>query len=225
MTLVLNDSRHLIGEVRDRFVGGTAAARSRLGDRAEDLARAARAAGRGGWPKLAGVAALGFVAGVAMLGARKVAMQATTGLAGDWFAALKADHKLVDGLFKVLLETGEDETGKRQLLLSKITYALAKHQFEEEHVIYPALLAGGRAETPKHLASEHFEMKSLMHSLSEMAKDDPRWLGTARGLHKLIGEHVREEEEIVFPALQARLTARENAHLTRAMHREGLKLA
>jgi hypothetical protein len=36
---------------------------------------------------------------------------------------------------------------------------------------------------------------------------------------------VREEEQIVFPALHDRLDKRENARLTRAMHREGIKLA
>jgi hemerythrin superfamily protein len=225
MTLVLNDSRRLLGDV----LGRASVVRAKLDDHKDVIARAAdravRAAGRSRWPKLAGVAALGFAAGIALRGARKVAMQATTAVAGDWFATLKADHRLVDELFQALLATEETETVKRQLLFSKIAYALAKHEFEEEHVIYPALLDGGRPETPKHLASEHFEMKSLTHTLSELPKDDPKWLGTARGLYKLIGEHVREEEEIVFPALQARLTRRENARLTRAMHREGLKLA
>src|SRR3954470_7780570 len=61
------------------------------------------------WLRLAGGAALGFAAGAAALGGRKVIMQATTGVAGDWFAALKADHKLVNSLFHLLLETGDHE--------------------------------------------------------------------------------------------------------------------
>lgn len=229
MTLVMNDPRPLIGDARARFADRFDEARSRLGDATGVLARAAeqmvKLSGPGRWPRLAGVAALGFVAGAAALGARRAAMQAATAMAGDWFAALKADHKLVDGLFGVLLETEDHEAAKRHLLFSKIVYALAKHQFEEEHVIYPALRNGGRAETPKHLDAEHFDMKTFMHELSELPKADPLWLGKARALHKLIREHVREEEEIVFPALRDRLSARENAHLSRAMHREGLKLA
>jgi hemerythrin superfamily protein len=174
---------------------------------------------------MAGMAALGFVVGVAALGVRKVAMQATTAVAGDWFAALKADHKLVDALFGLLLKTGEHETAKRHLLFSKIAYALAKHQFEEEHVIYPALRDGGGAETPKHLDAEHFDMKTYVHQLLELPKDDPRWIKKVASLHHLLQAHVREEEEIVFPALHDRLSSKENAHLTRAMHREGIKLA
>jgi hemerythrin superfamily protein len=229
MSLILNDPRPLLGDARDRFAGRAEAVRAALSEHKDVIARVAdqavRAAGRKGRPKLFGAAFLGFAAGVAVLGARKAAMQATTGLAGDWFAALEADHALADGLFRAIEQTAEDETAKRHLLFSKLVYALAKHQFEEEHVIYPALRQGGRAETPKHLAAEHFDMKHLMHSLSEMDRNDPRWMPTLRELHKLVAEHVREEEEIVFPALRARLSKAENAHLSRAMHREGLKLA
>ena len=218
MTLVLDDARQLFDDVGHRLRGrGTAIARA--------AGAAARLAGRPSWARLAGMAALGFVAGVATLSARKVAMQATTGVAGDWFAALKADHRLVDGLFNLLMDTEDHETAKRSLLFSKITDALAKHQFEEEHVIYPALRDGGPAETPKHLDAEHFEMKTYTHELSLMAKDDPRWIKKARVLQRLIQNHVREEEEIVFPALHDRLDRKENARLTRAMHREGIKLA
>lgn len=225
MTLVLSDPRSLLGDIRGRRRGDPRSRAERKDVIARAADRAVKLAGRSRWSRLAGMAVLGFVAGAAALGARKVAMQATTGLAGDWFAALKADHKLVGGLFDVLLETRDDETTKRHLLFSKIVYALAKHQFEEEHVIYPALRHGGRAETPKHLDAEHFDMKTFMHDLSELPKGDALWLGKARALAKLVKEHVREEEEIVYPALKARLTAKENAHLTRAMHREGLKLA
>jgi hemerythrin superfamily protein len=215
--MVLSDARHFL-----------AGARTRLGDQ-DVMARAAKAAdrlaGRGSLARLATAAAVGFVLGAGALGVRKLAMQATTGVAGDWFAALKADHKLVDTLFGLLLKTQEHETTRRHLLISKIAYALAKHQFEEEHVIYPALRDGGRAETPKHLDAEHFDMKTLMHELMELPKNDGRWLKKATALHKLIQEHVREEEEIVFPALHGRLSRAENAKLTRSMHREGLKLA
>ncbi len=186
---------------------------------------AVRLAGQASWPRLAGAAALGFVVGVAALGGRKVLMQATTGVAGDWFAALKADHKLVDTLFGLLLDTKDQEKAKRHLLFSKIAYALAKHQFEEEHVVYPALRERDGTDSPKHLDAEHFDMKSFVHELLELPKDDPKWLSRARALHRLIQAHVREEEEIVFPRLHQKLTARENLHLTRAMHREGLKLA
>jgi hemerythrin superfamily protein len=222
MSLALSDTFH-------RFDGLGARLGAQLRGRGEVMTRAAesaiRLAGRASWPRMARAAALGFALGVAALGARKVMVQAATGLAGDWFAALKTDHKLVDALFGLLERTRDEDTAKRGLLFSKIVAALAKHQFEEEHVVYPTLLDGGPAETAKHLDAEHFEMKISMHELSEMAKDDPRWLDKAKALRRLVQAHVREEEEIVFPRLRERLSAKENAHLTRALNREGMKLA
>jgi hemerythrin superfamily protein len=197
-------------------------ARDRLFGR-PGLAR--RLAGRGSLARLAGAAAAGFVLGAGAMGVRKLAMQATTGLAGDWMAVLKADHALADALFERLIQTKDHEVARRHLLMSKIFYALAKHQFEEEHIVYPALRGGDGASTPQRLDGEHFEMKMLMNDLMRSPKDEAGWLSKARALHKLIREHVREEEEIVFPALHARLSKAENAALTRAMHREGLKLA
>jgi hemerythrin superfamily protein len=195
--------------------------RGRLAGGADVLARLA---GRGSLARLAGAAAVGFVLGAGALGARKLAMQAATGLAGDWLSALKADHRLVAGLFELLLATADHETARRHLLISKIAYALAKHQFEEEHVVYPTLGEDGEA-APRRLDAEHFEMKTLVHALMEGPKDGPEWLAKARALDKLIREHVREEEEIVFPALHGRLSKAQNRRLTLAMHREGLKLA
>ncbi len=204
----------LILDTRRRFGGG-------------DLL--SRLAGRGSLTRLAGAAAVGFVLGAGAMGMRKLAMQAATGLSGDWMAALKADHKLADGLFELLVQPEDHETARRHLLISKIVYALAKHQFEEEHVVYPALLGegteAGAEATPRRLDGEHFEMKTLMHELMEGPKDGADWLGKAKALHKLVREHAREEEEIVFPALHERLSKAQNRKLTLAMHREGLKLA
>lgn len=217
MNLAMNEVRPRLEDFIGRRRGKDAIAR------AADVAE--RASAHGDWKKYAGAALVGFTVGAALLGGRKAAMQATTGLAGDWFAALKADHRLVDELFKVLARTEDHETGKRQTIFSKIAYALAKHQFEEEHVIYPALRDQGDPGAARHLDGEHFEMKTYIHELMEMPKNTRQWLNKAGALHRLIQDHVRQEEEVVFPPLRAKLTKKQNAHLSRAMHREGLKLA
>jgi hemerythrin superfamily protein len=231
MSLAFHDTFQTIGEkfgVR-RLDEAGARLGAELRGRRDVLARAAdkemRLASKATWPRVASAAAVGFVVGVAVLGGRKAVMQAATGMAGDWLAALKADHRLVDSLFGLLEQTGDAEVGKRRLLFSKIAYALAKHQFEEEHVVYPTLAETGPAEVPRHLDAEHFEMKSFTHELMQMPADDPKWLKKAKALHRLIQAHVREEEEIVFPRLEERLDRKAKAKLTRALHREGIKLA
>ena len=77
----------------------------------------------------------------------------------------------------------------------------------------------------KELAAEHFEMKTYLHELDRMEKDDPRWLGKLKAFRKLVKEHVRQEEEHVFPELKSRLSPEENARLTRDMLKEAARLA
>lgn len=177
------------------------------------------------WAPLAMAGVAGFAAGVAVLGARKAAMQAMTSVAGDWFATLKADHKLVEKLFELVNKTEEHDTAKRTLLLAKVTYALVKHTLEEENVIYPALRGVDQEMAAKHLAAEHFDIKTYLHELAEMPKDDPRWMATMRSLQTLVKSHVREEEQDIYPAFHAKMTKEQNTHLTLAMNREGIKVA
>src|SRR4051812_15177935 len=89
--------------------------------------------------RIAAGAAIGLAAGLAIPHARKLAMQGPSLAAGDWVAALTAEHRMVEKLFDQLLATADDELVKREMLLTKIAYALNKHAIEEENVIYPAL--------------------------------------------------------------------------------------
>ena len=192
-------------------------------------ARAAEAAARLGeqrsWSRYAGAAALGFAAGVAVLGARKVGMQAITSLAGDWFDTLKAEHRLVETLFALVNKTEPHETGKRTALLAHIAYALVKHDLEESQVIYPAIREAGGEEAAKHLAAEHFDIKTYLHELAVTPKDDPQWMTTMHALQALITEHVREEEQDIYPDFHHKMSKEQNAKLTLALNREGIKLA
>ena len=174
-----------------------------------------------------GAAALGFIAGaIAISPARKLALQGTEALiGGDWFDTLKAEHKVVEKLFDLLLATGDDETRKRQGLLTKIAYNLNKHAVQEENVVYPALRKVDEAEA-KHLVSDHGDIKSILSVLQyDIAKDTPQWLSLARQLADTVLTHAREEEEEIYPRLRERLSEEENSALTRRLHWEGIKVA
>jgi hemerythrin superfamily protein len=223
MGLVIEDAREAAAHVAD-------ALKRRGQDAYGAVSNVAGRASRVGllednWPQLALAGAVGFVAGLAALSARKAATQAVSTLSGDWFDALKAEHKLVDRLFALACATKDREAAKRTALLAKIAYALSKHALQEENVVYPVVRDTDQGVASKVLAAEHFDMKTYLHELDRMAKDDPRWLGKLKAFRKLVKEHVREEEEHVFPALRDRLSSAENAHLTRCMLREGAKLA
>jgi hemerythrin superfamily protein len=175
--------------------------------------------------RLATGAALGLMAGLAIPHARKAVMQAPSLAAGDWVEALTAEHRLVEKTFAMLLKTSDDEVLKREMLLTKIAYALTKHAIEEENVIYPALAENARTDQSQHLTQDHAEVKTFIYDLRRTETSDPRWLIKAQAFFESLQRHMREEEDEVFPAFRDALPAQENARLTRMLNWEGFKVA
>lgn len=174
---------------------------------------------------LIGAAAAGFVAGLVANMGRKAVVEATTAIQGDWFEALKAEHRLVEHMFQQILQTDDSQTMKRTMVLGRLSAALAKHDLEESSIIYPALRLHGRDAEGRHLAGDHADIKAYLFELDEMPKDDPNWIVRMRTFQELVLEHVREEEEQIYPGLRDLLTKAQNASLTLKIHREGIKLA
>jgi len=174
---------------------------------------------------LIGVAAAGVAVGVAAMIGRKVAVQAPTLLAGDWDEALAAEHAAVIKIFDALETTTTKNTTKRTVLLGQMKHALAKHALQEENAVYPALRDSGETEAADHLNHDHGYVKQYLYELSNCPKDSPRFLEIVRKFRADLEKHVREEEDVLFPALKAQLSDEKNKLLTKAMNLEGFKLA
>ncbi len=175
--------------------------------------------------QLIGAAALGFVVGVAANSARKAAVQGAEAIAGDWLAVLKAEHKAVDTLFEALLKTGAQHKARRAALFAKIKWALMKHALQEETVVYPALKEAGGDAIAQHLYSDHAQIKIFISQIEQLPKDDPSWIERVREFQAWVANHVREEEDEIFPRFHDRMSPQQNGKLTLLLHREGLKLA
>jgi hemerythrin superfamily protein len=121
--------------------------------------------------------------------------------------------------------TRDAQTTKRAVLLMQLKHALAKHAFQEENVIYPALRGHDELEEADHLNHDHGYVKQFLFDLTELPKSSSTWAAKVREFRTTLEKHIREEEDEIFPALQARLDAEENGHLTVAMSKEGFKLA
>lgn len=172
--------------------------------------------------KLWGALAAGVVVGFAANLGRKAAMQAVTGGAtGDWFEALKTEHRIASKLFDLIEATEEDQTVRRGLLLAKLKYSLSRHALEEEDVVYPALREGAQKEVADKLNHDHGYIKTYLYELLEMPKDSPAWIVKLRELRTLVEEHVREEEDDIYPAFHARQSDEQNARLTALLNKEG----
>jgi len=173
---------------------------------------------------LVGAAMAGAAVGLAANMGRKLFVQ-FAGHSGDWFDTLKTEHDLALALFDKIQATDDSQTTMRSHLLMKLKHALAKHAFQEENVIYPALRDANEREKADHLNGDHGYVKTYLYELESMAKDDPAWLARVGDFRKMIEQHMREEENDIFPALRARLSEEKNRELTMMMNKEGLQLA
>jgi hemerythrin superfamily protein len=171
---------------------------------------------------LAAAAMAGAAVGFAANYGRKMVVQ---NMATDWQEMLEAEHALVRGLFDKLEATEDGQTWIRAHTLTKIKNALGKHALQEENVLYPALREANQAHDADALNGEHGYIKTYLYELDTMPKEGPAWLEKAREFRAMLDEHMRMEEEQVFPAFRAALNEEQSAKLTAAMQREGMKLA
>jgi hemerythrin superfamily protein len=174
---------------------------------------------------LAAAAVAGAAVGLAANYGRKMMVQGLGAAAGDWADTLTAEHQAVTALFDKLEATEDRQTWVRAHLLTKIKNALGKHALEEENAIYPALRESNNTHDADALNAEHGYVKTYLYELENMPKSSPEWIERVRAFRELLEEHMRMEEEEVFPRLRAQLTEEQNAKLSAAVAREGMKLA
>ena len=170
-------------------------------------------------------AAAGLTAGLAANLVRKAFVQAPTVVAGDWDDALAAEHRATLALFDQMQATEDGHKARRSVLLTQLKHALSKHAIEEEDVIYAAMRTHAMVEQADHLNNDHGYVKQYLFELSNMDADHPQWLPKIRDFRTMLEDHMREEEEELFPRLRRALDGAEIDKLTRAMNLEGLKVA
>jgi hemerythrin superfamily protein len=174
---------------------------------------------------IAGAALAGAAIGIAANVGRKLFVQFSTGASGDWFDALKAEHALTLGIFDKIEATDDSQGMMRSHLLMKLKYALTKHAMEEENVVYPALRQANLAHDADALNAEHGYVKTYLYELETLSNTSPEWLARVRDFRAMLEEHMRMEEDEVFPTFRKALTDTQNAKLTSLMNKEGFKVA
>ncbi len=175
-------------------------------------------------PWIAGAA--GFGLGLLASVGRKVAVQAPTAMAGDWFEGLKAEHKIARALFDKLAATTDADKPQRATLLLQLQHAIGKHNVQEEYVIYCVLREHGDAVAADGLHADHGELKQGLFDLEMIGKHQkPGFAERLAEIRAAFEEHVTEEESEVFPRLEAKLSDEDKKALTMRMLREGYKVA
>jgi hemerythrin superfamily protein len=176
----------------------------------------------------------GAIAGAALGGAalaiaanlgRKFATQALSASQGNWADSLAAEHESVLAIFDKMLATDQTQTMQRKMLLMKLGYALDKHAYAEEHVVYPALREANERADAEELETEHGEVKEFLYRLQHMELDASNWLETIREFRTSVEAHARMEEEQVFPRLRSEIDEELDARITKEVNKAGFMMA
>jgi iron-sulfur cluster repair protein YtfE (RIC family) len=144
------------------------------------------------------------------------------GAAGqDPFAGLIREHRELLNLLDRMENDPQGNYIRRGMLFAQFKRKIAKHAMAEEDVVYPMLTDDAqRAEAARKLYEEHGRMKVLLFELEQSMKDDAAWRRAVRGLRSEIEPHARQEEEVEFPALRARMDQAGKMKLARKIDQE-----
>lgn len=129
------------------------------------------------------------------------------GHGGNVIAELTTDHREVDELFEKI-ESRPVGDQQRRKLADKLTIELVRHAVAEEMHLYPAVrehVESGDKIADKEL-SDHATVEQHLKDLEGLAADDPQFNHLVAKLKLEVSEHVRDEEQRLFPLLAAACT-------------------
>lgn len=128
----------------------------------------------------------------------KVTTKAAKAPAKDATVILKADHKLVDGLFKEYESTTSAK--KKKELVEKICKELTIHAQVEEEIFYPAVKKALKDhELVPEATVEHNSLKRLIAEIEGIEPDGEMYDAKVTVLSEYVKHHVKEEEKEMFP--------------------------
>ncbi|MFF0109522.1 hemerythrin domain-containing protein [Streptomyces hirsutus] len=129
------------------------------------------------------------------------------GHGGDVIAELTTDHREVDELF-AQIENQPVGDPRRRELADELTIELVRHSVAEEMHLYPAVrehVEGGNEIADKEL-TDHAEVEQHLKDLEGLDAQDPQFNHLVAKLKLEVSEHVRDEEDRLFPLLAAACT-------------------
>lgn len=113
-------------------------------------------------------------------------------------AILKADHKLVDGLFKEFEATKSDK--KKKQIVDQICKELTIHAQVEEEIFYPAVQKALKDhELVPEAVVEHASLKELIAKVKGVEPDGDMYDANVKVMSEYVKHHVKEEEKEMFP--------------------------
>jgi hemerythrin superfamily protein len=131
---------------------------------------------------------------------------------------LKRQHREVEKLFSTALKTQNENVRRRAM--QNIIHALEHHTQIEEEVFYPAVREIGTKKATDMVSEAYEEHHVVKLVLAELPGVDPsaeNFEARMTVLKELVGHHVEEEEEEMFPMAERRLGSERSSELAQEM--------
>jgi hemerythrin superfamily protein len=117
---------------------------------------------------------------------------------------LEQDHREVEEWFDEYDELKDSEEDRKADLAEKICLALKVHAQIEEEIFYPqAREASQDTDLIDEAVVEHSTVKNLIGEIEEMEVGEELYDAKIRVLGEMVKQHIKEEEEELFPELQS----------------------
>ncbi|MFB7668866.1 hemerythrin domain-containing protein [Kitasatospora sp. NPDC056138] len=124
------------------------------------------------------------------------------GHSGNVIAELTGDHREVEELFERIKDLPAGDERRREIA-DEFTIELVRHSVAEEQYLYPAVrehVPGGGKLADKEIA-DHARVEQLLKDLEGTDVGDARFDVLVARVIGEVSEHVRDEEDRLFPAL------------------------
>jgi len=119
--------------------------------------------------------------------------------AQDIFERLERDHDKHRNLIAAIEETSGD-TSERRELFETFKIETKAHAASEEVTLYATLMAEMETrEYARHAAADHHDIDDGIKAVEEVDFGSTGWLAAFRKLKETYLDHIREEEETIFP--------------------------
>ncbi|WP_113698972.1 hemerythrin domain-containing protein [Nonomuraea lactucae] len=122
----------------------------------------------------------------------------------DVIAVLITDHHEVEEMFSELEQMSGQTSEQAKTLAEQVVIELVRHSVAEEEYLYPAVrehVRGGDKLADQEI-SEHADAEQTMKRLERLEPGDADFWPTTELLMGQIRDHIREEENDLFPQLR-----------------------
>lgn len=123
----------------------------------------------------------------------------------DALALLEADHRAVEKLFAAFEKAEDDDLERKSALAQRACEELSIHTMLEEELLYPAAeeaLPDSDKVDVDEAYIEHFLVKTLIAKFETLKAGDKGFDAAFKVMSEMVGHHVEEEEQELFPELR-----------------------